>query len=97
MRPGRDANEVVEGKEMTFVADEEGREDAGTNDETSAGRESSVKKAHRDNIVGSDMFLLCGFLRFEASRRTVGFEASRLCGGTAVLRYCGRGGCLLPW
>ena len=68
MRPGRDANEVVEGNEMAFVADKELRDDAGTNDETSAGRESSAKRAHRDNIVGSDMF---SFMRLSSLR---GFE-----------------------
>ena len=70
MRPGRDANEVVR-EETTFVADKELRDDAGTNDETSAGRESSAKRAHRDNIVGSDMF---SFMRLSISSLR-GFES----------------------
>jgi len=77
---------VVEGNEMAFVADKELRDDAGTNDETSAGRESSAKRAHRDNIVGSDMF---SFMRLSISSLR-GFEIA--CGGS-----CGGGGCLLPW
>ena len=85
MRPGRDANEVVEGKEIMFVGDEEGREDAGTNDETSAGRESSVKKAHRDNIVGNMFSFICGatvqrghVVYSQQDERLRGFFASRV-------------------
>jgi len=85
MRPGRDANEVVR-EETTFVADKELRDDAGTNDETSAGRESSAKRAHRDNIVGSDMF---SFMRLSISSLR-GFESVAVVAVVVGACYPGR-------